>query len=104
MIISIKSINLPEETIKDFATFIGWKEFVMTTTESPNYEIDNPQTYTQFIEEKYGTPIWKDISNWNLQTAEMEAKALQDQANTILEEAKLLTDARAKEVVTVIVE
>lgn len=104
MIIKIQSVDLPEATIKNFAQFIGWSEFIMTTDQSPNVEIENPQTFTQYIEEKYGSPIRNDVSRWNLQTAEAEAQALKDQADQIIADAKVIADSAANEVITIVIE
>lgn len=66
MKIKLESVDLPEETFKIFAIkYCDWTEKVMTTTESPNYEIDNPVTFTDAIKNKYGTPIWKDVAQFN---------------------------------------
>jgi hypothetical protein len=101
MRIILQSIELPEATVKNFAEFLGWKERIMTENQSPNYEIDNPQTFLEFINNKFGTPIWEAISAWNLQQAQALAKAKIDAANQEVEAARVLADQRAKEVVTI---
>ena len=117
MRITIQSVDLPEATLKNFAIFLGWQEKIINykvdellpideeTGENPNLlEVDNPQTFLEYIGEKYGTPIWNDIANWNLQTAGAEANLIKEQANSIDEEAKSLADQRAKQVVSIIIE
>ena len=103
--IKLESIDLPEELFKAFATkFCGWTEKVMTTTESPNYEVDNPVSYTDAIKDKYGTPIWLDIAQFNIeQLKEVEEEKIKSIRETIktIEEGAL---EQAKEIITVTVE
>lgn len=101
MIIKIQSADLPEATIKNFAQFVGWKEFVMTTDQSPNVEIENPQTFLQYLEEKYSTPIRNDVANWNLQEATAQANALKQEADEIIAQAKLEADEIAMQIIQI---
>ena len=53
MKLKLETIDLPEATIQNFAEFCGWKEKVMTETESPNYEIDNPVSFADFLKDRF---------------------------------------------------
>lgn len=52
-----QSFTFPEESVKWFAIYLGWREKitqqkVSTNWEVENIEIDNPQTFASFVEEK----------------------------------------------------
>lgn len=95
MKIKYQSADVPEETMKAFAIFLGWPEKIMTTTESPNYEIDNTQTFTDFIKERYGLPIQNDLTKFNMQEAERLAEQKKNEAQEIIDTAKVQAEAIA---------
>lgn len=104
MRIKYQSAEVSEETMRDFAIFLGWKPQIMTTTESPNYEIDNPQTFIAFIKEKYGSPIQEDLAKFNMQEAENQVKELNKQAREIINQAKAQAEAIANSMFEVTIE
>lgn len=88
MILGIKSADLPEETWINFAEWLGWQKQVMTITESPNYLIDNPQTYVDYLEHRYMQPIRDDIKNYNLYLGEEEIKTQVADALALIDKAR----------------
>lgn len=104
MKITKTSVELPEARFKALAQFMGWTEQVMTTDLSPNVPIDNPQSFTDYIIEK-DSAFMKDILvRFNLQEAEILAKQKRDEANQILEDAKVQAEQIASGLFEVIVE
>ena len=89
MRITKSTAEMPEERYKALAIFMGWNEQIMTTTESPNYEIPNPQSFTEYLIEKDSAFMLDWIKRFNMQEAELQAKAKQDEATQILEDAKI---------------
>lgn len=72
------------EQIEGLATQEGWNKQVMTTTESPNYLIDNPQTALQFLDEKFMSPIRASVKAYRLAEAKALAEQKKDEADAEL--------------------
>lgn len=94
MKITKTSVELPEEKFKALAIFMGWKEKIMTETESPNYEIDNPQSFTDFIIEKDSAFLTDILKRFNMQ----EAEAMATQKENEAKEMRKIAEAQALEV------
>lgn len=62
------------EQIENLALDNGWIRMIMTTTESPNYEIENPVSALQFLDNKFNEPLRQAIRAYRLK----EAKAIAD--------------------------
>lgn len=84
-----KIIGFTIEQIENLALDKGWTRKIMTTTESPNYEIDNPVTAIQFLDKKFNAPIReaikafrlkeaKQIADSKIQEAQAELKAIEE--------------------------
>ena len=43
--------------LENLALDNGWTRTIMTTTESPNYEVENPETATKFLDKKFNAPL-----------------------------------------------
>lgn len=95
MKIKYQSADVPEETMRAFAIFLGWPEKVMTTDLSPNVLIDNPQLFTDFIKVKYGLPIQNDLTQFNMQEAQRLAEQKKNEAQEIIDTAKVQAEAIA---------
>ena len=93
MILGIKSADLPEETWINFASWLGWQKQVMTTTESPNYLVDNPETYIDYLERRYMQPIRDDVKAYNIHLGEEAIKEQAKDALALLDKAR--ADAKA---------
>lgn len=89
MRITKSTLDMPEERYKALAEFMGWKENILTTTESPNYEIPNPQSFTEYLIEKDSAFMIDWIKRFNMQEAELQTKEKQEEAAQILEDAKI---------------
>jgi hypothetical protein len=84
-----KIINaLTKEELKEFATDNGWKEKVMTTTESPNYEIPNPVGAEDYLRDKFNAPIVEAYKVFKLKDAELELENRIKQAEDELQSAR----------------
>lgn len=95
MRIKYQSADVSEETMRNFAIFLGWSPKVMTTDLSPNVEIDNPQLFTDFIKVKYGFPIQNDLTRFNMQEAERLAELKKEEADEIINVAQAQAQAIA---------
>ncbi len=104
MQITKKSVDLPEERYKALAIFMGWEEKIMTTTESPNYEIDNPQSFVDFIIEKDSAFMLDVLKRFAMQEAEALASQKQEEAKQILEQAEVSAEQVAKSLFSTTVE
>lgn len=104
MKITKTSIDLPEERFKALAIFMGWTEKVMTTTESPNHEIDNPQSFTDFIIEKDSAFMADTLKRFNMQEAENIVMQKKQEAENILLNAEIQALEIAKSLFEVVIE
>jgi len=101
MRIKYQSADVSEETMKAFASYDfkdgvkPWTEKIMTTDLSPNVLIDNPQTYSDYIKERYGSPISKNLVKFNMKDAEELAELKQQEAAEIINNAKAQAQAIA---------
>lgn len=66
---------MPETAFETFARFLGWQPNVMTQDLSPNVTIENPQTFVEFLHERYGGPIRVDVARFRAAQAEADANA-----------------------------
>jgi transcriptional regulator with AAA-type ATPase domain len=105
MKIKLESQDLPEEVVQSFAVFNGWVEKVAQSDfEGNQIVVDNPITYIEFIKDKFGTPIWTAVSEWNLQKAQESFNKKVQEAQEELNIARDQTDEIAKQIVEVTVE
>ena len=105
MKINITTVDLPEEVWKQFAIVdCNWKEKVMTTDLSPNVETDNPVPFIDVITEKYVSPMWKAIADFNLVQLKAQQESEAEVARQTLEGAERQALLAAKEVVMVTTE
>lgn len=75
--------DFPEDTIKAFASFLGWSESVIQpvptvqedgTTIDVATSVPNPYTYLQFFSDRYNPPILNDLRAFQLQQAKATLK------------------------------
>ena len=104
MKLSFTTADFDEATWKEFARCIGWQEQVMTISESPNYLIDNPVAYADFIINKYGEPIYSDLANFNIAQVKEQTDAQIAQANQAMADAKSQAEVEAKTLITAVIE
>ena len=103
----IETADLSNEQWKAFAITtpeVGWTEQVMTTTESPNYIIDNPKTYNQAIDEyirKVTDPFFKAVIDFNMQEAKVLADEKRAEAEAIEKEARIIAEQTANEIIKI---
>lgn len=94
--IEITLKNFSEEQIKGLAIQEGWTEIVMTTTESPNYEIPNSETAIQYLDRTLLQPIRDAVAKYRLTEtrllAESKIKEAQDELKAIEEADKEYVD------------
>ncbi len=55
--------------LEEFATDNGWKDMIMTETESPNYEIKNPIRSAEYLREKFNAPVLEAYKAFKLKDA-----------------------------------
>lgn len=104
MKITKTSVELPEERFKALAIFMGWSETVMTETESPNYPVNNPQSFTDFIIEKDSAFMLDWLKRFNMQEAEILAKQKEQEAEDILRNAEAEASQIASSLFDVVIE
>lgn len=104
MKLKLESIDLKEEVWKAFAIKNGWQEKVMTVDLSPNVEVDNSQSFVDFIVNQYGNPIWADIAEFNVQESQKKADEIKAKADDELAIAQEEALNNAKEIVTLTIE
>lgn len=75
MKLKLETVDMPEERFRAFAEFLGWTPTVMTEDLSPNVPVENPQTFLDFFEARYGGLIRDDVARFRAQVAEAEAAA-----------------------------
>lgn len=80
--------NLTAKQLKEFATDNGWSEQIMTTTESPNYLIDNPIHAREYLRNKFNAPIEEAYKAFKLKTVRQSTEEKIRLANQELEQAK----------------
>lgn len=80
--------TLTKEQLKEFATDNGWKEDILTTTESPNYLIPNPIHAKEYLRDKFNAPILEAYKAFKLKDAKAQAELKIKQAQEELESAK----------------
>lgn len=84
-----KIINtLTKEQLREFATDNGWKNMIMTTTESPNYEVKNPIRSAEYLREKFNAPVLEAYKAFKLKGAKTLSELKIKQAQEELESAK----------------
>lgn len=86
--IEITLKNFSEEQIKGLAIQEGWTEMIMTTTESPNYAIDNPISALQYLDTKFMNPLREAIKDFRLQEAKALAEQKRQEAEEIIKNAE----------------
>jgi len=80
--------NLTPKQLKEFATDNGWSEQIMTTTESPNYLIDNPVHAKEYLRDNFNRPVLEAYKAFKLKGAKLSAELKMKQAQEELEIAK----------------
>lgn len=94
--IEITLKNFSEEQIRGLAIQEGWKKMVMTTTESPNYEIPNPESALEYLDKTLLEPIRDAIATYRLTEArllaESKIKEAQDELKAVEEADKEYVD------------
>lgn len=86
--IEITVKNFTTEQIEALAIKEGWTKQIMTTTESPNYLIDNPVSALQFLDTKFMSPIRNAIKDFRLQEAKALAEQKRKEAEELLKSAE----------------
>jgi hypothetical protein len=104
MKLSFTTADFDEATWIEFAKFLGWKEQVMTTTESPNYLIDNTVSYKDYIINKYGEIIFADLANFNISQVKEQVDIAIATANQTLADAKYQAEQEAKTLITAVID
>jgi len=104
MKLSFSTVDFEEQVWQAFAVSIGWTPQVMTTTESPNYLIDNPITFGDFIINKYGQPLYQDLANFNVAQVKEQTDAAIATATQTLVDAQSQAEEEAKTLITVTIE
>lgn len=99
MKLSITTSDLPDETWLAFAVFHGYPPQVMTTTESPNYLINNPQTVKEFLAEKFLAPIQSGVESFLVATKKRELSEQQAIIDAQLAQAAVAAKQHARELV-----
>jgi len=93
-------ININTNT-KQLAIFKGWKEQIMTETESPNYLIDNPESPEEYLDRTYFSTIRTDIRDMLLSETKSLANTKIAIINAELEQAKGVAESEAKQLVEI---
>lgn len=66
--------TLTIQQVKEFAHDNGWNENILTTTESPNYEIPNPIKAKEYLRSKFNAPILEAYKAFKLKSAKALAE------------------------------
>lgn len=80
--------NLTAKQLKEFATDNGWSEQIMTTTESPNYAIDNPMNAREFLRDKFNAPILEAYKAFKLKSVKHQVDEKIRLANEEMKQAQ----------------
>lgn len=73
--IEITLKGFSEEQIKGLAIQEGWTEMVLTTTESPNYEVPNPESALNYLDRVLLQRVREAIAKYRLTEARLLAES-----------------------------
>lgn len=93
-----------KEQIEAFATFCGWSKQIMTTTESPNYLVDNTESAIEYLKR---TQLKDFVSNLAYFKSLQDRQVIQDKMKAIndeLEELESSAKADAQSLISVTLE
>lgn len=102
--IEITLKGFTQEQIKALATQEGWHEMIMTTTESPNYEIPNTETAIKYLDRTLLQPIRDAIAKYRLTEARLLAESKIKQAQNELKAIEESDKEHVDNLIQVIVE
>lgn len=102
--IEITLKNFTEEQIKGLAIQEGWHEMIMTTTESPNYEIPNPESAIQYLDRTKLQPIRDAIAKYRLTESRLLAESKIKEAQEELKAVEEADKEYAENLISIIVE
>ena len=92
------------EQIEALATDNGWTKQVMTTTESPNYPIDNPETALMFLDRVCNEKVRTMLEVFNLTEAKQVKDTTVAEAEATYQVAKGAVEEYVENIISVIVE
>ncbi len=104
MKLTFTTADFDEPTWIAFAQSIGWTTQVLTIDQSPNYLIDNPVKYADFIISKYAKPLYQDLADFNVAQIKEQTDAQIAQANKTLKDAQTAALQEAATLVTAVIE